>query len=512
MHRLCAGIFGQASDAVLVTDAERRILWCNAAFERLLGYPLAALAGRRRETLYAPPAGFGAGVEAGCDSAEVEGCTCTLRLMRHDGTILAAQATTWPWTGPGAELGARDPDTAEDSGAPGAPMAPGGPGLSGATGAAAGAAPGIGAAGQVSLFRDRTEAERRQKARQAHGAILTDQRLDEGAKIEAILALACDYFKMPVALVCALDGQTMTVVHAKSALMTVLPGTRFDVSQGLCRATLALDGPCSFADTVEIGENPTFLSYGLRSYIGKKLSLGGHTFGTLSLCSPMEHPDFTSEDTAMIALFAAGVEQLLATEMRLQALEAAATRDWLTGALTNRQFHHDILETFAKVRRNTATASLILFDIDHFKTINDQFGHDMGDRALTEIARRARRVIGPNRKLYRVGGEEFAVILAGSGADSAAIMAERLRAKISEQGFDDALPLITASFGVAELDADLTGVEAWLKCADIALYGSKNNGRNRVTSNRAIAGVALPPEMAARLQPPRERGKKPQRV
>lgn len=456
MERLCASLCNHANDAVVLTDSDRRILWCNRAFEELTGYTLAELAGRDKDALY-DAAGESAltGPRYGGPSGSG---LFPMRLRRKDGASIATEMATWPWAMSDGRL-----------------------------------------AGHFAICRDTTEEDRQHLARDSFVAILTDQRLDERTKIEAILALACDYFKMPVALVCALEGQTMSVVHAKSSLMTVSPGTRFDLGQSMCSTTLAVDGPHNFANTVEIGENPTFLSYGLRSYIGKKLSVGGHTFGTLSLCSPLDRPHFTRQDSAMITLLASGIEQLLATEMRVQALESAATLDWLTGASTSRQFRQHLEDTFAQVRRNAATASLILFDVDHFKSINDQFGHDMGDRALTEIARRARRVIGPNRKLYRVGGEEFAVILAGSGADSAAIMAERLRKKVSEQQFNDDLPLITASFGVAELDEDLGSADAWLKCADISLYASKNNGRNRVTSNRSVSGIDLPDEVSQAL-------------
>lgn len=452
METLCAGLCNQANDAVVLTDSDRRILWCNRAFEKLTGYTLAELAGLEKDTLFVFP-GETAFASPRYGTPSGNGLF-PMRLRHKNGATLAVEMATWPWAGSSDGL-----------------------------------------VGHFAICRDTTEEDRQRHASDSFVAILTDQRLDERTKIEAILALACDYFKMPVALVCALEGQMMSVLHAKSSLMTVAAGTRFDLSQSMCNTTLAVDGPHNFANTVEIGENPTFLSYGLRSYIGKKLSVGGHTFGTLSLCSPLDRPHFTQQDSAMITLLASGIEQLLATEMRIQALESAATLDWLTGARTNRQFRQHLDDTFAQVRRNAATASLILFDVDHFKSINDQFGHDMGDRALTEITRRAQRVIGPNRKLYRVGGEEFAVILAGSGADSAAIMAERLRKKISEQRFDDGLPLITASFGVAELDEDLVTAGDWLKCADISLYASKNNGRNCVTSNRTVSGIELPEEM-----------------
>lgn len=127
------------------------------------------------------------------------------------------------------------------------------------------------------------------------------------------------------------------------------------------------------------------------------------------------------------------------------------------------------------------------------------FGHDVGDRALVEIAQRIRKVLGPKRRLYRIGGAEFAVILSGSPADSAVLMAERLRERISEQNVEgDALPAVTASFDVAELDDDLSNQDAWLKCADIALYVSKSNGRIQATGNRTLSGVALPDSPSAR--------------
>ncbi|MEQ9448365.1 MAG: PAS domain-containing protein, partial [Rhodospirillaceae bacterium] len=199
METLCAGLCNHANDAVVLTDSDRRILWCNRAFEELTGYTLAELAGREKDTLY-DVAGESAlsGPRYGGQSGNG---LFPMRLRRKDGATIAIEMANWPWAGSSGRL-----------------------------------------AGHFAICRDTTEEDRQRLAHDSLVAILTDQRLDERTKIEAILTLACDYFKMPVALVCALEGQMMSVVHAKSSLTTVSPGTRFDLSQSMCSTTLAVDG------------------------------------------------------------------------------------------------------------------------------------------------------------------------------------------------------------------------------------------------------------------------------
>lgn len=125
----------------------------------------------------------------------------------------------------------------------------------------------------------------------------------------------------------------------------------------------------------------------------------------------------------------------------------------------------------------------MLFDIDHFKSINDRFGHLAGDQVLVEITRRVQLNLRAGDMLARWGGEEFAVLLPQCGTDMAMIVAEKLRATVAGEPFPEA-GRVTASFGLSQFSPEETR-DAWFKRADDALYRAKEGGRNRVVVGEA---------------------------
>ena len=162
-------------------------------------------------------------------------------------------------------------------------------------------------------------------------------------------------------------------------------------------------------------------------------------------------------------------------------LNELVTHDQLTGAYS-RRYMFEQLERQASIKlRHGSPVALIMFDLDHFKTINDRFGHPVGDRALREVVRAVGAQLRDGDLLGRVGGEEFLVLLPMTGIEPARQLADRLRETLGETtilaGTDSiALP---ASFGVAEL---LPGEDAstWFQRVDAALYQAKSLGRNKL--------------------------------
>lgn len=161
----------------------------------------------------------------------------------------------------------------------------------------------------------------------------------------------------------------------------------------------------------------------------------------------------------------------------------AALRDGLTRAY-NKKFFQDRLETeFAYARRHKTTLSLVMFDVDFFKRVNDTYGHLAGDAVLVHLARITQATIRTEDVLARYGGEEFAVICRGIALLNAGILGERLRARVDQENFDyqGTRLAVTISVGVAALPESnaATGSEL-VRDADAALYEAKRSGRNRV--------------------------------
>lgn len=159
------------------------------------------------------------------------------------------------------------------------------------------------------------------------------------------------------------------------------------------------------------------------------------------------------------------------------AFEDKAVHDSLTGAYNRAFFDLKIDEILAS--RGEEHLGIIFFDIDHFKAVNDSFGHDVGDTILKELVEIVMQSTRKNDVLIRWGGEEFILFVVVSGSQELYKIAENLRQKVQAHSFD-APQNITCSFGVT-LHEPAESIEISIKRADQALYFSKENGRNRVT-------------------------------
>lgn len=157
-------------------------------------------------------------------------------------------------------------------------------------------------------------------------------------------------------------------------------------------------------------------------------------------------------------------------------LEQLAETDQLTGLFNRRGFERRALEASA-----AEATQLIVLDIDHFKAVNDQHGHPVGDKVLRQVAQMMTRIAGPDAVIGRLGGEEFAILCEGESARSAVLLARRLKKQLADHPLritEHKSLRITASFGVS-VDAGLELAER-MKRADEALYRAKADGRNRV--------------------------------
>jgi two-component system, cell cycle response regulator len=161
----------------------------------------------------------------------------------------------------------------------------------------------------------------------------------------------------------------------------------------------------------------------------------------------------------------------------------SALRDDLTKTFNKKYFTDRLESEFAFAARTKADLSLVVFDLDHFKTINDTYGHPVGDQVLTDMAQAVAALIRAEDVFARVGGEEFAVICRGADCTQGLAVAERVRQSVAGHTFsaDDKTIPVAVSAGVASVpDARIADAQALIAATDQALYEAKRAGRNRV--------------------------------
>jgi diguanylate cyclase (GGDEF)-like protein len=181
---------------------------------------------------------------------------------------------------------------------------------------------------------------------------------------------------------------------------------------------------------------------------------------------------------------------VLSTLHILERNKDLAVKDGLTGLYNRRAFGELLQQGLKRQDRQGGSFGLLLLDIDHFKKLNDSFGHPAGDAALRLVADTLQRVVREGDQVARYGGEEFAVILPGTDETGALQLAERLRHALQKAHvvFEGARLNVTASLGLAVWPTDGREPEALVASADRALYAAKDGGRNRV-----VTAASLPP-------------------
>lgn len=220
---------------------------------------------------------------------------------------------------------------------------------------------------------------------------------------------------------------------------------------------------------------------GVVAYAGVPLrSPDGYNVGTLCAID-VERRDFSAEQIEVLGKLAA----IVIDELELRRI---AGSDALTGLLSRRALLSAIDELVRGKGREGTVGSLLLLDIDHFKAINDQFGHPAGDEVLRAVARTCGDVVGDGGPMGRIGGEEFALLLPSVEADEAMRLADRLRGAISSLALDVIdRRRVTISVGLSTARHPVGSTARWLSAADALLYDAKRSGRDRAV------GAILPP-------------------
>ena len=239
------------------------------------------------------------------------------------------------------------------------------------------------------------------------------------------------------------------------------------------------------AGRIDHYESTTALGDAAHAGVATPISVAGELWGAVGAARTGEGAlpvEAEQRATHFAELAAIAISNAEAREM----LASLASTDELTRLPNYRSFHERLRSEVERATRHGRELSLVLLDIDDFKSINDAYGHPVGDAVLTDVARRLTGRLRTGDLVARVGGEEFAWLLPETDAASALAVAERAREVIDDEPFDPA-GAVTISAGVCSL-RESGDAESLLKFADIALYGAKEAGRN--TTVRYTAGAA----------------------
>lgn len=277
-----------------------------------------------------------------------------------------------------------------------------------------------------------------------------------------------------------------------------------EVGQGMNR-TMYVARPITIkqAQCLSCHSTPDAAPMTMRKVYGDQNGFGwkmGETVGIQVVKVPMFYPLEKAKqtfNTVMAALVASFLLLFVGLNLSLNALvigpmgrmnrklEELATKDFLTDLVNRRRFFERLEMEMAETRIKKTSLSVVMFDIDFFKRINDTFGHDSGDVVLKNTALRVRELLRSSDCAARFGGEEFIIMLKETPVEVAMAMAETVRARIADQPFDG-VGHVSASFGVATWNYEESS-QALICRADAALYVAKSQGRNCVVQAKEKA-------------------------
>jgi diguanylate cyclase (GGDEF)-like protein len=225
------------------------------------------------------------------------------------------------------------------------------------------------------------------------------------------------------------------------------------------------------------------------SYLCVPVMTQGGTAGILHLQSMSSTREPFESELLMTSSFAEQVGLSIANIKLQEALRQQSTRDALTGLYNRRYLEESMEREIRRAARSDQPVGIIMFDLDHFKTFNDTFGHDAGDSVLREVGSFLQKSVRAEDVPCRFGGEEFLLILPGADLEGTHSRAERLRSQVKQLSvMHQGKPLgtITISVGVAAFPGHGSAIKDLIAAADGALYAAKRGGRDRVISAEII--------------------------
>ena len=321
--------------------------------------------------------------------------------------------------------------------------------------------------------------------------LATQRHLEDGERIQAILAESCRVLGMDLALVGEVIGNQYRVQYAHDPDGRFGPGTEILLRNTPCQLVYELRQSQLIND---LTTNPQTLSMpvanlmNMQVYVGTPIWVGDRIWGVLAFAGRVQLDQERSEENiAFLELVAAWLGQLLMHTQQRLILEQQALTDQMTGLPNRRAAEQRLRNELAQARRRQHGFTLALCDLDHFKLINDRYGHEVGDEVLVGVAGFFQSLLREEDWVARWGGEEFLFFLRTDAPGEGVRIVDRLREKLKGTSLPTrAGPLnMTLSAGVA-MPGEMEELNSILREVDSCLYEAKRTGRDRVLSGTNI--------------------------
>ena len=332
--------------------------------------------------------------------------------------------------------------------------------------------------------------------------LATRRDLDESARFQAMLRQACTALNMEMAVLAAFNGE-YTARYAEDSLGLLPEGMVLPIRDAFCQQIFQAREPVFIGD---LSEHPQFRGHhlvveaGLRAYAGIPVWAGEEVEGMLAYLRrpPLQLP-FPEADVAYMELVAGWFGYHLAQVRQREQLERHALTDGLTGLLNRRAAEDRLDQELARARRHNEGYALALLDLDHFKLVNDRYGHAVGDEVLKAMARRIEGGLREDDWLARWGGEEFLVFLRNADVRESVFVLERLTAQVRGSPIATSAGAIrvTLSAGIGLPSGEDRNYRNAVEVADTCLYRAKAGGRDRVEAQDG-GGVLWPAQIIKR--------------
>ncbi len=318
-------------------------------------------------------------------------------------------------------------------------------------------------------------------------------------QLQRILTLGLERFDLDIGILSTVRDDTYTIFKQVSPTdVSLNDGDSFPLGNTYCSVTLGAKGPVGFEHVAEtdLSTHPAYTSFGLEAYVGAPVYVRGAVYGTLNFSSPKPRPRaFSGVDIEALQLMASWVGSELSrrqTEEDLikakELLEKQSLEDPLTHLYNRRGVEEKLGRLGVRSRYDGSALMGIVIDIDDFKSINDSYGHSIGDEVLTAIAEVISNSVRPNDICGRVGGDEFIVLLPSCALAEAEGVGEQLRCAVNglQVACETSEIRPSVSVAVGPLSSDAERVTDALALSASALRSAKRTGKN------VVSGWALP--------------------